>query len=93
MGKFITLYEICELYFEAVRHQHPPRQAEHIINEFRSALFRLLLPEWGFVRKSQGRKMTDADVRAATDRLWSRPVDTVATVLIESGFHQPDPHV
>ena len=67
MSKFITLYEICELYFEAIRQRYSPQQAERIINEFRSALFRLLLPEWGFVRKSRGRKMTDADVQAATE--------------------------
>ena len=67
MSKFITLDEICGLYFEAIRKQNPPHQAERIINEFRSALFRFLLPEWGFVRMSIGRKMTGADVQAATD--------------------------
>ena len=67
MGKLIMLYEICELYVEAIQNQHSPQQAERILNEFRSALFRLLLPEWGFVRKSRGRKMTLADVQAATE--------------------------
>lgn len=67
MGKFITLYEICELYFEAIRNQHSPQQAERIINEFRSALFRFLLPEWGFKRSTSGRKMTAAETNEATE--------------------------
>jgi len=29
----------------------------------------------------------------AAQRLWARPVTTVATVLTESRFHQPDPQV
>lgn len=66
MSKFITLYEIFELYFEAIRNQYAPQQAERIINEFRSAVFRFLLPAWGFKRVKTGRKMSGADVQGAT---------------------------
>jgi hypothetical protein len=67
MGKFLTIHEICELYFEEIKNRNSDQQAERIINEFRSALFRFLLPEWGFQRAKPGRKMTQADTQAAEE--------------------------
>ena len=67
MSKFLTLHEICELYFEEIRNRYPTQKAECAINEFRSGLFRFLLPEWGLKRITHGRKMTEVDVAAATE--------------------------
>ena len=67
MSKFLTLHEICELYFEEIRNRYPAQKAECAINEFRSGLFRFLLPEWGLKRITHGRKMTEVDVAAATE--------------------------
>ncbi|XGW00859.1 MAG: hypothetical protein ACAF41_33320 (plasmid) [Leptolyngbya sp. BL-A-14] len=88
MGKFVTLYEICELYAEEIRNQNSARQAERIINEFRSGLFRFLLPEWGFERGKTGRKMTSTDVQAAEEYTKSICVQRLvrARDLLESTF-------
>lgn len=67
MANFSTIHEACELYFEEVRNQHSDQQAERIVNEFDSALFRFLLPEWGFKRATLGRKMNSVDVAAAVE--------------------------
>ena len=67
MDKFITLHEICDLYYEEIRNRNPAQKAERIINEFRSALFRFLLAELGFKRTTSGRKMTAIAVQAAED--------------------------
>ena len=48
MDKFITLHEICDLYYEEIRNRNPAQKAERIINEFRSALFRFPLDELDF---------------------------------------------
>ena len=67
MDKFITLHEICDLYYEEIRNRNPAQKAERIINEFRSALFRFPLTELDFKQKTSGRKMIAIDVQAAED--------------------------
>ncbi|MBD2066222.1 site-specific integrase [Leptolyngbya sp. FACHB-671] len=92
MTKFLMLYEICELYFEEVRNQHSAQQSERIINEFRSALFRLLLPQWGFKRTSLGRKMSSIDVADATDYTKQLSVQRLlkARELLKVAFDKAD---
>lgn len=67
MSGATMIAEVCDLYIEEIRLHNPDQQAERIINEFRSAFFRFLLPELGFKRSVPGRKMSAADVQAATD--------------------------
>ena len=61
-AKFINLDQILELYFEEIRASYSPIQAERIINETRSAIYRVLLPQLGFKRLTNGRKMTGVDI-------------------------------
>lgn len=63
--KSLTIYEALELYFEVLRATRSPQQAERIINECRSAFFRIVLPRWEFQRLTRGSKMTVADTQAA----------------------------
>ena len=63
----LTIYETLELYFEMLRATRSPEQAERIANECRSAFFRIVLPYWEFERLTLGRKMTEADVQAASN--------------------------
>ena len=64
-AKFINIDQILELYFEEIKTNYSPKQSERIINETRSAIFRILLPKLGFKRLISSRKMTGADVHSA----------------------------
>ena len=64
-AKFINLDQILELYFEEIRASYSPIQAERIINETRSAVFRIMLLKLGFKRLTNGRKMTGTEVELA----------------------------
>ena len=61
-AKFINLDQILELYFEEIKANCSPKQSKQIINETRSAIYRVLLPQLGFKRLTNGRKMTGVDI-------------------------------
>jgi site-specific recombinase XerD len=63
--KSINVDQILELYFEEIKANYSATQSERIINETRSAIFRILLPKLGFKRLISSRKMTGADVQSA----------------------------
>ena len=61
--KFITLSEILELYTDEIQATFSAEQAQRVLNETRSAIYRFLLPKLGFQKTSSGRKMTSADIQ------------------------------
>ncbi|MBD2254710.1 hypothetical protein [Nostoc parmelioides] len=67
MQESLSLQEVLELYAEKIRTDYKKEQAERILNELRSGIFRFLLPEFGWKRTSSGRKMTNADATSALE--------------------------
>jgi hypothetical protein len=75
-----SFFETYELFKEEIEATHTPEQSKRILNELHSALFHHLLPELGYVRKSSGRKMSAADVKAAKQFMKKLPGETLLKV-------------
>ena len=57
--------EVLEFYYNFIRGKLPSGQAQRIENEMNTAIFRYLLPEFGFRREDDSRKMTRAETEQA----------------------------
>ena len=57
--------EVLEFYYDFIRGKLLSGQAQRIENEMNTAIFRYLLPEFGFRRENDSRKMTRAETEQA----------------------------
>jgi hypothetical protein len=68
MANTLVCSDAFDSYEAFIKATHSPQKAARILNEFRCASFRFLLPEFGFERTQQG-KMTKADTERAKEFL------------------------
>ncbi len=68
MANTLVFSDAFDSYEAFIKATHSPQKAARILNEFRCASFRFLLPEFGFERTQQG-KMTKADTERAKEFL------------------------
>ncbi len=88
MQDFFSFWSAVELYEEYIRATNPPKKAQRIINELRTATLRFLASQLGFQRKTEGRKMTKADSTEAQKFLQTLGVEVLlnARLTLQQAF-------